>query len=327
MDLRQLRYFIALTEYRSFVRAAEAMGITQPAFSRAIQGLEQEFGCALVDRGNKALQPTPEGQVVLQHARRLVQGAAQLSNDVLQMTKLDAGELHFGSGPALAARLVPDALQQFITQHPGIRTELLVDNAERLGQALRREQIEFFVDDIRPFEADPNFHTEPLNPRPGLFFCRPGHPLLAKDSLSTNDLFAYPLASALLTPGVRKRLANLSGRSDFIPHLQTEHLAVLRSVVLASDTLGSASEEAVAEDLAAGRLVRLHWRNLPPGLEVLSVRCGVISRSGYRLSPAARAMIDTLVSLDARPSPAASAHRGSALRHSPVAPPPPAPAP
>ena len=102
MDLRQLRYFIALTEYRSFVRAAEAMGITQPAFSRAIQGLEHTFGCPLVDRASKALLPTPEGLVVLQHARRLVQGAAQLSNEVLQMTKLDAGELHFGSGPALA---------------------------------------------------------------------------------------------------------------------------------------------------------------------------------------------------------------------------------
>ncbi|MFJ4395853.1 LysR family transcriptional regulator [Pseudomonas sp. NPDC089396] len=299
MDLRQLRYFIALNDYRSFVRAAEAMGITQPAFSRAIQGLEHTFGCPLVDRASKALPPTPEGLVVLQHARRLVQGAAQLSNDVLQMTKLDAGELHFGSGPALAARLVPEALQLFIARHPGIRTALLVDNGERLGQALRREQIEFFVDDIRPFEADPNFHTEPLSPRPGLFFCRPGHPLLNKDSLSTNDLFTYPLASALLTPGVRKRLANLSGRSDFTPHLQTEHLAVLRSVVLASDAIGTASEEAVADDLAAGRLVRLHWRNLPPALEVLSVRCGVVSRSGYRLSPAARAMIETLVGLDA----------------------------
>ena len=299
MDLRQLRYFIALTEYRSFVRAAEAMGITQPAFSRAIQSLEQNFGCPLVDRASKALHPTPEGLVVLQHARRLVQGANQLSNEVLQMTKLDAGELHFGSGPALAVRLVPQALQHFIASHPGIRTALMVDNAERLGQALRREQIEFFVDDIRPFEADPNFHTEPLTPRPGLFFCRPGHPLLAKDSLSTNDLFAYPLASALLAPGVRKRLANLSGRSDFIPHLQTEHLEVLRSVVLASDAVGTASEEAVAEDLASGRLVRLHWRNLPSALEVLSVRCGVVSRSGYRLSPAARAMIETLVGLDA----------------------------
>ncbi|MCO7566339.1 LysR family transcriptional regulator [Pseudomonas sp. S 311-6] len=309
MDLRQLRYFIALTEYRSFVRAADAMGITQPAFSRAIQGLEQVLGCALVDRGSKNLQPTPEGQVVLQHARRLVQGAAQLSNEVLQMTKLDAGELHFGSGPALAVRLVPEALQHFIAAHPGIRTALLVDNAERLGQALRREQIEFFVDDIRPFEADPNFHTEPLTPRPGLFFCRPGHPLLAKDSLSTNDLFAYPLASALLVPGVRKRLANLSGRNDFTPHLQTEHLAVLRSVVLASDAIGSASEEAVAEDLATGRLVRLHWRNLPPGLEVLSVRCGVVSRSGYRLSPAARAMIETLLQLDTQSSSTGSSAR------------------
>ncbi len=305
MDLRQLRYFIALTEYRSFVRAAEAMGITQPAFSRAIQGLEQSFGCPLVDRASKALPPTPEGLVVLQHARRLVQGAAQLSNEVLQMTKLDAGELHFGSGPALAVRLVPEALRHFIDSHPGIRTALLVDNAERLGQALRREQIEFFVDDIRPFEADPNFHTEPLTPRPGLFFCRPGHPLLVKDSLSTNDLFSYPLASALLAPGVRKRLANLSGRSDFTPHLQTEHLDVLRSVVQASDAIGTASEEAVAEDLASGRLVRLHWRNLPPTLEVLSVRCGVVSRSGYRLSPAARAMIETLVGLDA-PSRAAA---------------------
>ncbi|WP_252090702.1 LysR family transcriptional regulator [Pseudomonas sp. MWU13-3659] len=320
MDLRQLRYFIALTEYRSFVRAAEAMGITQPAFSRAIQNLEQTLGCSLVDRGNKALPPTPEGQVVLQHARRLVQGAAQLNNEVLQMTKLDAGELHFGSGPALAVHLVPQALQHFIEHHPGIRTALLVDNAERLGQALRREQIEFFVDDIRPFEADPNFHTEPLKPRPGLFFCRPEHPLLAKDSLSTNDLFAYPLASALLAPGVRKRLANLSGRNDFTPHLQTEHLAVLRSVVLASDAIGTASEEAVSEDLAAGRLVRLHWRNVPPGLEVLSVRCGVVSRSGYRLSPAARAMIDTLISLDAAPSPAGAAHRQSPPRRSPGAP-------
>ncbi|MCX2889962.1 MULTISPECIES: LysR family transcriptional regulator [Pseudomonas] len=298
MDLRQLRYFIALTEYRSFVRAAEAMGITQPAFSRAIQGLEHTFGCPLVDRASKALPPTPEGQVVLQHARRLVQGAAQLSNEVLQMTKLDAGELHFGSGPTLAVRLVPDALRHFIERHPGIHTSLLVDNAERLGQALRREQIEFFVDDIRPFEADPSFHTEPLSRRPGLFFCRPGHPLLAKESLSTNDLFSYPLASGLLAPGVRKRLANLSGRSDFTPHLQTEHLAILRSVVQASDAIGIASEEALADDLATGTLVRLHWRNLPPALEVLSVYCGVVSRSGYRLSPAARAMIETLVGLD-----------------------------
>lgn len=104
MDLRQLRYFIALAEHRSFVRAADAMGITQPAFSRSIQGLEQELGCQLVDRGSKDLRPTPEGQVVLQHALSLVQGSANLIHEIAQLNKLDAGELRFrqraGAGPA-----------------------------------------------------------------------------------------------------------------------------------------------------------------------------------------------------------------------------------
>ncbi len=302
MDLRQLRYFIALIEHRSFVRAADAMGITQPAFSRSIQGLEHEFGCVLVDRGNKELRPTPEGQVVLQHALRLVQGAAQLSCEVLQMTKLDAGELHFGCGPAPAVNLVPQALARFLKAHPKVQARLEVDNWEKLSRALNREEIEFFIADIRQFEADPNFQTLPLTARRGLFFCRPGHPLLAKDSVSTNDMFDYPLATTLIPPGVRKLLANLSGKTDFTPQLLTEHLPTLVRRVLDSDAIGIGTEEAFAEEIQQGRLVRLHWRNLPANLDSLNARCGIVSRSGYRLSPAARAMIDTLISLDQQPA-------------------------
>ncbi|WP_252725058.1 LysR family transcriptional regulator, partial [Acinetobacter baumannii] len=73
-----LEDFIALAGTRSFSQAAEKRFVTQPAFSRSIQGLEQELGCQLVDRGSKDLRPTPEGQVVLQHALSLVQGSANL---------------------------------------------------------------------------------------------------------------------------------------------------------------------------------------------------------------------------------------------------------
>ncbi len=302
MDLRQLRYFIALNDHRSFVRAAEAMGITQPAFSRSIQGLEQELGCILVDRGNKDLRPTPEGQMVLQHALRLVQGANQLSNDVRRMTKLDAGELHFGAGPAPAVDLVPRALTSFLKAHPRVQTRLRVDNWENLSRALGREEIEFFIADIRHFEADPNFQTRALTPRRGLFFCRPGHPLLSKDSLSTNDLFDYPLATPQILPGARKLLANLSGKTDFSPQVQTEHLPTLLKVVLDSNAIGIGPEEAFANEIATGELVELHWRNLPVNQESLKARCGIVSRSGYRLSPAARAMIETLVQLDHQPA-------------------------
>ncbi|MBG4654726.1 LysR family transcriptional regulator, partial [Pseudomonas aeruginosa] len=134
MDLRQLRYFIALAEHRSFVRAADAMGITQPAFSRSIQGLEQELGCQLVDRGSKDLRPTPEGQVVLQHALSLVQGSANLIHEIAQLNKLDAGELRFGSGPAPAPPLVPAPGAPIINPPPRGPISQALDNREKLSR-------------------------------------------------------------------------------------------------------------------------------------------------------------------------------------------------
>jgi DNA-binding transcriptional LysR family regulator len=131
-----------------------------------------------------------------------------------------------------------------------------------------------------------------------VFFCRPGHPLLAKDSLSTNDMFDYPLAAPLISQGTRKLLANLSGRMDFSPSIHTEHFPALVKIVLQSNAIGVGTEEAFAEDIAKGELVLLHWRNLPQNLESLNARCGIVSRTGFRLSPAAKAMIETLVAVD-----------------------------
>jgi len=307
MDLRQLRYFLALHEHRSFVRAADAMGITQPAFSRSIQGLEHELGCILVDRGSKDLRPTPEGQVVLQHALALVRGASNLTHEINQMTKLDAGELRFGCGPALAARLVPDALLHFMQRYPRVRARFEVNHWESLSRSLGRDEIEFFIADIRHFESDPSVQTRPLRPRPGLFFCRPGHPLLIKESLSTNDLFDYPLAATRIPVGARKALANLSGKTSFEPQLECEHLPLLEELVRRSDAIGIATYEAVDQQLRDGELVRLHLRNLPSNLDSLQARCGIVTRAGFRLSPAAKAMIELLAELDGRQAETAAA--------------------
>ncbi|UVE19440.1 LysR family transcriptional regulator [Pseudomonas sp. LS44] len=298
MDLRQLRYFIALLEYRSFVRAADAIGITQPAFSRSIQGLEQEFGCQLVDRANKDLRPTPEGQLVLQHALRLVQGASNLVHEINQMTKLDAGELRFGCGPAPAVALVPDAVASFVNRHPKVRTTFIVDSWEKLGRALGRDEIEFFIADIRHFEADPSFQTQPLTVKRGVFYCRPGHPLLTKESLSTNDMFSYPLAASQIPPGVRKVLANLSGRIDFSPSIEVENYLTLQRIVRQTDAIGIGTEEAYRKAIAQGELIHLRFRNLPHNLDGMFARCGIVSRTGFRLSSAARAMIETLIEVD-----------------------------
>lgn len=297
MDLRQLRYFIALAEHRSFVRAADAMGITQPAFSRSIQGLEQELGCQLVDRGSKDLRPTPEGQVVLQHALSLVQGSANLIHEIAQLNKLDAGELRFGSGPAPAQQLVPDAVADFINRHPRVQISLDVDNWEKLSRALLREEIEFFVADIRDFEADPNFQTRLLTaPRPVLLpsatsAAGQGQPVHQRPVQLPAGLDPDP-------PGIRKLLANLSGKIDFAANIRCENMHALIRIVRQTDAIGIASDETLRPYLQRGELQPLQWRNLPQNLDSLSARCGIISRSGYRLSAAAKAMIETLVELD-----------------------------
>lgn len=308
MDLRQLRYFLALMEQRSFVRAADAMGITQPAFSRSIQSLEHELNCQLVDRASKDLRPTPEGQVVLQHARSLVSGVSNLTNEINQMTKLDAGELRFACGPAMAPRLVPEALLQFMAKYPRVRTQFEVNHWENLGRSLKRDEIEFFLADIRQFESEPDFQSQPLRPRPGLFFCRPGHPLLNKKSLSTNDIFDHPLVAARIPMRARKVLANLSGKADFNLHLECEQFSLLKQVVLRSDAIGITTHETLRAELASGDMVQLHLRNLPQNLDSLSARCGIVTRAGYRLSPAARVMIDLLVALDREQAGAAVAY-------------------
>lgn len=299
MDLRQLRYFIALAEHRSFVRAAEAIGISQPAFSRAIQGLENELGCQLVDRGSRDLRPTPQGQLLLQHALNLVRGADNLSRDIQRMGKLDAGEVQIGVGPLLAARLLPAALRGFLQRYPRIHVRVQTGNGPALGRSLLRDEIELILaDDVRQFEADPAFAVRLLAPRPALFFCRPGHPLLAKESLSTNDLFAYPLLGTQVPAVVRKALANLSGRDDFRLQLACEELTLLRQMVLGSDALGVASHEALQAALERGEFHALQPRNLPAVLEGFSFRAGLVSRAGVRLSPAALAMQDILLGLD-----------------------------
>lgn len=291
MDLRQLRYFIALTEHRSFVRAAESIGITQPAFSRSIQALEQAFGCQLVDRGSKDLRLTPQGETVLRHARSLVRGAHNLLHDVGRMNSLDAGELYFGAEQGPAESLLPKALGQFIRLHPKVQTHFELDHGQALGRALLRDEIEFFLADGRQFEADPNFQSQPLSPRSARFFCHPRHPLLLKDSISTNDLFGYPLVMPRLDPGERKKLAALSGLADFSPALECEQASLALQVVLQGDVVGLGFDDVLQPWLQRGQVRELSCRNQDQPVRVFT---SVVTRTGYRLSSAAHALLEVI---------------------------------
>ena len=298
IDLRQLRHFIALADQRSFVAGALAVNLSQSAFSRSIQALEHSVGCQLVDRGRKDLAPTKQGQVLLEHARRLVSGAQQLANEIEQFNGLEAGEIRFGCGPAPASGLIPRAIGSFIGRYAKARVHFQVDDWQSLSKRLLSEEFEFFVADTRHFEANPDYLTQRLRPRKWHFCCRAGHPLASRDSVSAAELMSYPLAVTIRPPNLRKVIVDLSGRPDYTPNVECENSYSLLGVVLRSDAIGIVGSYSDALHNAKGELVRLKIDGLADDLEELYTRYGIVSRAGYRLSPLAEAMIEEIKRTD-----------------------------
>ncbi|MGY1891762.1 LysR family transcriptional regulator [Pseudomonas jessenii] len=300
MDLRQLRHLVALADYRNFGRAAEAISLSQPAFSRSIQTLERDLGCELVERSSREFRLTGQGELVLQHARRLLAGSQALHNELTQYNGLTGGELQFGCGPYPAQVLVPEALAQFIQAHPAIRTRFHQGDWQQLSLWLREQQIEFLIADARYFVGDPQYHVHMLRTRPGRFFCRAGHPLAGQQQLKLRALLDYPVVGTRIPPMIRKILADILGEPDFNPSVECAQFDAIQRVVLRSDAIGLATLEALREQVDQGLIHLLDFIDVPRNDPALQLGYGIVSRVGYSMTPAARAMVEAILTVDQR---------------------------
>jgi len=124
MELRHLRYFIAVAEKENVTRAAERLHVSQPPLSRQIRDLEDELGIPLFQHGAKAVRLTEAGHVFLSEARAVVERA----NKAVQMVKAVAGgkcgEIHVGYAPSLTMELPRRASRFFQEANPGVRVQL-----------------------------------------------------------------------------------------------------------------------------------------------------------------------------------------------------------
>jgi len=124
MELRHLRYFIAVAEKENVTRAAERLHVSQPPLSRQIRDLEDELGIPLFEHGAKAVRLTEAGHVFLSEARAVVERA----NKAVQMVKAVAGgkcgEIHVGYAPSLTMELPRRASRFFQEANPGVRVQL-----------------------------------------------------------------------------------------------------------------------------------------------------------------------------------------------------------
>lgn len=143
MEMKQLKYFIAVAEELNFRRAAERLCITQPPLSQKIRQLEDELGTPLLHRNTRQVSLTPAGEYFLNKARHIIQQAHQISHEVHDIGQRVAQPIRIGhSGTSTFVTPVMQALKDFAHRHPDIRLNLTCMNAGDLQKQLLDGQLD-----------------------------------------------------------------------------------------------------------------------------------------------------------------------------------------
>src|SRR6476660_8596915 len=130
MELRHLRYFLAVAEALSFTKAAAQLRIAQPALSRRVQDLEDHIGVDLLKRSPRGVVLTAEGKLFLEKTRQLLMLADESVAQVRALARGEFGELHVGYAPSPTVEILPPALAAFQKAFPRVRV-LLHDLSEQ----------------------------------------------------------------------------------------------------------------------------------------------------------------------------------------------------
>jgi len=302
IDLRQCRHVLALDQHRSFARAADALGLTQPALTRSLQVLEKSIGARLFDRNRTRVEPTPVGERLIERARLLVNQAHDIEQDLQQMLGLEVGLLRIGAGPYPADLSVGTAVGRLVLRHPALMVDLSVADWSELIRRVASGELELAIADTGVAEQDDRLVVESL-PRHQLnFFCRAGHPLASRAALSLEELRQHPLVGTSLPPQMAALAAKnkMGMRANLpsgitAPEIRVDTFALARRIVMESDAVGGAVSSQIQDSVARGELVML-----PLELPWLKTNYGIIRLANRTPSPATLAFMESLRDVEAR---------------------------
>ncbi|MFB7470176.1 LysR family transcriptional regulator [Kitasatospora sp. NPDC056184] len=187
LDLRKLRYFVAVAEHRHFGRAAEALFIAQPVLSRQIRAFERELGLRLLTRTTRSVELTPAGLQLSEEAGRIT-GAVDAA--LGRVREAGRGERRLVVGFS-AGLHVAEAIRAFTASHPGIAVDVLPLRWTERDAPLRegRAHVAFLR---HPFD-DTGLHTVPIGQETKVACLPVTHPLAGRDALALADLDGEPL--------------------------------------------------------------------------------------------------------------------------------------
>ena len=189
MTLEQLRIFLAVAEHLHFTRAADALYITQPAVSAAIQNLEDEYGVKLFHRIGRRIEITDAGKLLQVEAQKIFDQVILMERGLRELNDLQRGELKIGSSLTLGNYWLPEKISQFKQQYPGIYVNCVLANAEEIceGTATGFFDIGLVTGDVK-FSLQDTLEQTPVGSDRLLIVVGRSHPWFDRVNISLDEL-------------------------------------------------------------------------------------------------------------------------------------------
>jgi LysR family transcriptional regulator, benzoate and cis,cis-muconate-responsive activator of ben and cat genes len=262
MDLRDMRYFLAVAEERNFGRAALRLHISQPPLTRQIQGLEARLGTQLFRRTPKGVELTDAGQILVDEVPNLLILAERAQQRVKLAGKGLLGQLDVGIFGSGILDVIPRILSRFHTERPGVK--IVLHNMTKQEQLLALRERRIAVGFNRLVPQEPDLVIQYVMREPMVVALNASHPLALKAQISLIDLDNQPL---ILYPNIPMRglaqvVMDAFDRHGLRVRVEQDVEDVLTAVALVASGFGIAITTQSATNL---RLPGVVFRPLPKG--------------------------------------------------------------
>jgi LysR family transcriptional regulator, cyn operon transcriptional activator len=286
MELRHLRYFVAVAEHLSFTQAADTVHVTQSTLSHQIKQLEDQLGQRLFERVGKRVMLTEGGSIFLAHASSALREVDSGVRTLRQVAGQLKGEIRIGAGQSFCIRMIPECVASFLATHPTVRIVVEEVSAAQIDSMLRADEIDLAVA-YRPADTT-DMSFEPLYNEEMVLVVPKGHALAKRRRVRMVELHNEPLV--MLSRG----LATRTLLDKYFRSLQIEPNVIV-------ETNGIATLFAVARRLKIAAIVSEYPAVDAPGLIPIALEAptplrtfGLIRKRDAQQSAAVRSFAATI---------------------------------
>ena len=291
MNLRDVQYFAIVAEHKHLGRAAEALGLSQPALSMSLRRLERYMQTKLVKRTPKGVELTVSGEAVFAHARRLRLSVDDISREVADLSLGRAGHLRIGTGPGFAFDLLPAACKALTRNAPKVTLKVVVIGRGDSLVDLRAGKLDLVIAAIRPAD-DVDLVQEHLYDDESAVYASVNHRLAKRKHVTLADLTDERWALTTDDTPTWNRVQQ-AFEANGLPRprvsIETSSIALRLPLIASSDLLGYSSRPVIRRAAPHLRFTELKLKEL-----AYRRRVGVVYRKDAYLSPAARRFIEIL---------------------------------